>query len=105
MNQLADTLMELKRRAELSGRPISQREAAGAAQGYFSDQANRNFQGKQLALQEQGLNLQSQQFADQLAQRKAEYQAQLAAASKARTQGWWNTGAGAGLAGSMLYYM
>lgn len=103
MNDLASQLMELKRRAALSGRPVSREEMAGAASGYFSDQAKRNLMGKEIALQEQALNQNALQFADQLMQRKAEFAGQLDAARKARQMGWINTGAGAGLGGYALY--
>lgn len=102
-NTLASQLMELKRRAELVGRPLSQGEVAGLASGYFDKRAAQNIEGKQLALQELALKQNASQFADQLALRKADFAAQLSAADKARRMGWVNTGVGAGILAGLGY--
>lgn len=104
-NTFVDQLMEAKRKAALAGRPVSQQEVAGAAQGYFADAAQRNLQGKQIALAEQQQKQNQEQFAASLLQRQAEMAAQQKAARRAYNMGWANTGLNAGLAGGMLYYM
>jgi hypothetical protein len=104
-NSLVNTLMELKRRSDLAGRPMAASEAEGAASGYFSKKAAQNLEEKQLALQEQGLAQNASQFQQSLVQQQSNFAAQLAAAKRARTQGWINTGVGAGLAGGALYYL
>ena len=62
-----DQLMEAKRRARLSGRPISQQEIAGITEGYASGASDRVARSKTLAMQERQIENQEGQFAENLA--------------------------------------
>lgn len=63
----ADQLAQAKRRAKLSGRPISQQELAGITEGYASGAADRVAKAKNLALMEEGQETQKEQFGQTLA--------------------------------------
>jgi uncharacterized protein (UPF0305 family) len=104
-SSFVNDLMELKRKADLTGRPVSQREVAGASEGYFRDMANRNYQSRQLSLAEQQQKQNQANFTASLLQRQSEMAAQMDAARKARQMGLLNTGVGAGLGAGMLYYL
>jgi len=58
----AQALMEAKRRAQLSGRPLSRQEAAGIAEGFAESASDRLARAKQLSLQEQQMGTQAGQF-------------------------------------------
>jgi len=57
-----DQLMEAKRRARLSGRPMSQQEMAGITAGYASGASDRVARSKALAMQERQVGLQERQI-------------------------------------------
>jgi len=53
MLNFSQALMDAKRRAQLSGRPLSRQEASGIAEGYASSAAERLAKAKTVALQEE----------------------------------------------------
>ena len=55
-------LMNAKRRARLSGRPLSRQEASGIAEGFADSASSRLARAKTLGLQEQQLATQERQF-------------------------------------------
>jgi hypothetical protein len=52
-NELIAALQRARMNAGLQGRPLSQREAAGVAQGYFQDAGQRNLQSRAISFAEQ----------------------------------------------------
>ena len=104
MYNLTDALNEWKRKSRLSGRPATQAEFAGIAEGYADSASNRLNAAKNLELQEQTLSNQADQFAQQMAFQKQQalIQQQLAeGALKAdKTSDW--TALAAGLGGAIL---
>ena len=56
MLNFSQALMEAKRRARLSGRPLSQQESSGIAEGYAAQASDRLAKAKQLSLQEGQFN-------------------------------------------------
>ena len=112
MNTFVNQLMELKRRAQLTGQQASPKDIEAAASGYFQNQAQKNLAAEELGLEGQRLELARQaqaqgqtQFAQTLAQRQNEMAAQIDAANRARKMGWLNTGVGGGLSAGLLYSM
>jgi len=110
-----DALMAAKRRAQLSGRPISQQEVQGIAQGFASSAAEKNIQEKSVGIQEKAqaaqetqhastLEESKKQFTETLAQRKYETERELDAASHAQAvQQRKSTGAAVGtVAGGVI---
>jgi len=94
MANFAQILMEAKRKAQLTGRPLTQQETSGIAQGYAESSSERNVRAQTIANQEkeiaqreklQATELQAakERQAAELAQRKSEQQAQMAAAEAA----------------------
>jgi hypothetical protein len=73
MATFTEQLMAAKQRARLQGRPISQQETAGIAQGQAESAADRTTKAKSLELQEQSIANQQSQFAEQLAAQKLQY--------------------------------
>lgn len=90
-----DVLMQAKRKSQLTNRNLSNRDVEGIASGYFDTARARTLNERRLALQAQGLEQQRSQFADTLAQQKAEMEAQKDAAGKANVMGYTSTGLGA----------
>ncbi len=71
-------LMDARRRAQLTGRPLSAQEVSGIASGYFADAAARNDAARRTAIAQAGQTLaekaqtaQENQWAQELAQTKA----------------------------------
>lgn len=90
----AETLMELKRRAQLSGRPLSQREIAAATTGWAESAAERNARQRALDISQQNadttaasLEANKSQFAENLALQKSTTAEQLRLADEASKQG------------------
>lgn len=52
LQDYTELISEARRKAQLSGRPLSEGETAGIARGYASEAGNRLFRMKQLALEE-----------------------------------------------------
>lgn len=100
---LTDALMAAQRRSQLTGRKLANRDIAGIASGYFDTSYDRTMNARRLALGEQELRNRESQFADTLAQQKAEMEAQKDAAGKATKQGYVNTGVGALGTGATLW--
>jgi hypothetical protein len=87
----SDALMEARRKAQLTGRPLSQQEVASAASGYAMTAAERAAQQKQLDIaqqqadtskasqevQAQAQAAQEEQFAQELAARNEQFAAQM----------------------------
>jgi hypothetical protein len=105
MATFVQALSQARRKAALSGRPLSQQEAQGITAGYAEVASERAARSKSLSLQEEGLDQtkmleekrlaqQNEQFAKELAQRQAEQRS----AEKAQKQQAIGTGAAAGAA-------
>ncbi len=82
MYNFTQALMEAKRRAQVSGRPLTRNETSGIAEGYASVASERLARSKALANQGRGLDLQeksitnqSDQHASTLAQNQAQFEA------------------------------
>lgn len=67
MLNFTDALMELRRRAQLQGRPVTSSEVAGITAGISADASNRLARTKALQLQETGQNIQKEEFGQNLA--------------------------------------
>jgi len=87
-----EILSQAQRRGQLTGRKLTQSDVSGIASGYFPNAFTRTMNARKLALQEQALKDSQSNFADELALRKADMEAQQDAASKATKQGYVNTG-------------
>lgn len=87
-----DILSQAQRRGQLTGRKVTASDQQGIASGYFQTALERTLAARKLALQEQALKDSQSNFADELALRKADMEAQQDAAKKATTQGYVNTG-------------
>ena len=87
-----DILSQAQRRGQLTGRKVTTADQQGIASGYFQTALERTLAARKLALQEQALKDSQSNFADELALRKADMEAQQDAASKATKQGYINTG-------------
>lgn len=97
-----ELLMGARRKAQLSGRPLSQQETAGIAAGVADTASARLTRSKGLELQEQGIESQETMHAAGLAEQKADRVAQMQAAEKAGKRDERNTlisatAAGAGI--------
>lgn len=73
-----DALMELKRRAQLSGRDASSKDIAALTSGYFSDAAQRDLAERSLALKEKVLEQSASQNAAELALRRSTFDDEMA---------------------------
>jgi len=82
----AQALMEAKRRAQLSGRPLSRQEAAGIAEGYAESASSRLARAKALSLQEQQMGTQASQFEKSQAQQAEQFGQSQAQQIAAREQ-------------------
>jgi hypothetical protein len=71
-----DQLAEAKRRAKLSGRPVSQQEVAGISEGQAAGASDRIAKGKVIALQEDQSATQKEQFGQSFEQQKMQNQRQ-----------------------------
>lgn len=79
----SEILMEAKRRAQLSGRPLSRQEASGIAEGYSNAATDRLTRAKQLSIQQQGIDTSASQFDRSLAFQKEQNEANREAEEKA----------------------
>jgi hypothetical protein len=79
MATFTEQLADVKRRAQLQGRPISQREVAGVAQGQAQTAADRTIKAEQLALQKESIANSKEQFQKQLSAQGSQFATQLAA--------------------------
>lgn len=71
-----DQLAEAKRRARLSGRPVSQQEVAGISEGQAAGASDRIAKAKVIALQEDQATTQKEQFGLSFEQQKMQNQRQ-----------------------------
>jgi hypothetical protein len=85
----SDALMEARRKAQLTGRPLSQSEMEGIAAGYTQTAADRAAQQKQLQISQQQTDIsgksqaaQETQFAQSQAQQQEQFAAQQALSEK-----------------------
>jgi hypothetical protein len=116
---LVQQLLQLKNQAAITGQVNP--DYAPIVQASLADTRDANYKDFMLGLQEQGqalaekkqasqevqanqlLSQKGQQFSESLAMEKQNMADQIAAANRARTMGYINTGLGAGLAGAYLY--
>lgn len=73
-----DQLMEAKRRARLSGRPLSQQEMAGISEGAAAGAADRLAKSRALNLQERTIGNQEEQFAQTFGMQQEQFAQNLA---------------------------
>lgn len=69
-----DQLAEAKRRARLQGRPLSEQETAGISEGVAAGASDRVQKGKALALSEEQVANQKEQFGENLALNQAGFE-------------------------------
>jgi len=116
---LVQQLMALKNQAQVTGQVKP--DYAPLVQANLADTREQNYRDAMIGLQEKGLTLaqqkelaQENQFNQTLAQKGSQFTGlldlqkqtmadQIAAADRARTMGYVNTGLGAALAGGYLY--
>jgi aminopeptidase N len=117
-SDLVQRLIQAKNQAQITGQVNP--DLAPIVAGTLADQRDANYKDSMLGLQERGLTLaqqkqaaQENQFAQSLAQGNSQFTSELdfqkkntedliAAANRARIQGYINTGLGAALAGTQL---
>jgi len=95
MLNFTDQLTKFRNKAQLSGRPASEEEVSGIAQGYAAEASNRLNAAKSLEQQDEVLRIQRQKEKDM----KRFAAARMEADEKARTESLLMTGA-AGLLGT-----
>ena len=73
-----EALYALKRKSQLTGNPLTQRNINALTSGYFSDAAQRDIQERTLALKEKALAQQGAQSASELALKKSTFDDSMA---------------------------
>lgn len=66
LQDYTEFLSTARRKAQLSGRPLTEQETAGISRGYASKAGERLFKAKRLSLAERGLDIQEKSLDEQL---------------------------------------
>jgi hypothetical protein len=90
LQNFSTQLMELRRRAAVSGRPVAQTEAAGIAEGFAAEASERLARNRQLELQELDVTQSQDRFDEDLAFRQQTADRQYELALEANEESFWD---------------